>query len=252
MFLTIQTSLLTGAILVLFLENKHLEQNITDRYYERIKPFYHKLTLFAKLVQEFDFAYKYNSKVQHRMCKETKQTIKNLTALAGRSILLGTDLQIMPSKDIDKLCNDINNIWYTHDRYRNEYTSYINFVDYNLRGHLDQIKEAIIAYDPKYSKIEINIDTLPKIAGDFFVEEWQIVQNLTPQYEYWQDKCSFFHKLSIFNIVYVILTIFIYILFPEYEGCIFYAILLGVSLYMFLWCLYNMYNLLKIGNLVIR
>jgi hypothetical protein len=114
--------------------------------------------------------------------------------------LTGSDLQIMPSKDIDQLCHNVNNIWYTYDRYRNEYNSYINFVDYNLRGHIDQIKEAIIAYNPKYSKIEINIDTLPKIAGDFFVEEWQPVQDLTPQYEYWQDKCSFFHSNALLRV----------------------------------------------------
>lgn len=73
MFLTIQTSLLTGAILVLFLENKHLEQDITNRFYKRIKPFYHKLTLFSKLVQEFDFAHKYNGVVKNKMCIGSKQ-----------------------------------------------------------------------------------------------------------------------------------------------------------------------------------
>jgi len=252
MFLTIQTSLLTGAILVLFLENKHLEQDTTDRFYERIKPFYHKLTLFAKLVQVFDFAHMYNQEVKNRMCIATKQTIKNLSTLAGRSIISGSDLQIMPSKEIEHLCNSINNIWYTHDRYLSEYRSYISFVNYNLRDHLNQIEEALIAYNPKYSDETITIDTLPKIAGDFYVDEWQPIQDVTSEYEFWQNKCQFFQKLSKSSIGYTVITILIYILFPEYEGSVFYNILLGISLYLFSWSLYDTYKLMELSKLVMR
>lgn len=252
MFLTIQTSLLTGAILVLFLENKHLEQDITDRFYERIKPFYHKLTLFVKLVQNFDFAYTYNHEVKNNMCLSTEQTIKKLSRLAGRSILIGSDLQIMPSKEIEDLCESINNIWYTHDRYRDEYNSYIRFVNYNLRYHLNQIEETLIVYNPKYSDKTITIDTLPQIAGDFYVEEWQPIQNVTSEFENWQDKCQFFQKLSKCNILYIVLTILIYILVPELDGSVFYDILLGISLYLFSWSLYDTYKLMELSRLVMR
>ena len=252
MFLTIQTSLLTGAILVLFLENKHLEQDTTDRFYERIKPFYHKLTLFAKLVQEFDFAHKYNPKVKNRMCIATKQTIKNLSTLAGRSIITGSDLQIMPSKEIEHLCESINNIWYTHDHYKNDYDEYISFVDYNIRSHLNQIKEALIAYNPKYSNEIITIESLPKISGTFYVEEWQPIQDVTSEYEFWQNKCYYFQKLSKYCIGYTVITILIHILFPEYEGSVFYNILLGISLYLFSWSLYDTYKLMELSKLVIR
>lgn len=252
MFLTIQTSLLTGAILVLFLENKHLEQDTTDRFYERIMPFYHKFTLFVKLVQEFDFAYQYNQEVKNMICIATKQNIKNLSALAGRSILTGSDVQIMPSREIEQLCEDINNIWYTHDGYRSEYHSYVSFVNYNLQDHLKQIKEALIAYNPKYSDETITIDTLPKIAGDFYVEEWQPIQDVTSEYEFWQNKCQFFQKLSKYTIGYTVLTILVYILFPECEGSVFYNILLGISLYLFSWSLYDTYKLMELSKLVMR
>lgn len=252
MFLTIQTSLLTGAILVLFLENKHLEQDTTDRFYDRIKPFYHKLTLFVKLVQKFDFAHKYNQEVKNRICIATKQNIKNLSSLAGRSILTGSDVQIMPSKEIEHLCNGINNIWHTHDRYASEYRNYISFVNYNLQNHLKQIEEALIAYNPKYSDETITIDTLPKIASDFYVDEWQPIQDVTSEYEFWLNKCQFFQKLSKYSIGYTVITILIYILFPEYEGSVFYNILLGISLYLFSWSLYDIYKLMELSKLVMR
>lgn len=158
----------------------------------------------------------------------------------------------MPSKDIEQLCLDINNIWYTYDRYRSDYCSYIRFVEYNIQFHLHQIKESLIAYNSKYSDEEITVDTLPKISGDFYCEEWQPIQYLTFEYEYWQDKCSFFHKLSICNIMYITLTILIYILFPEYEGNLLYNILLGISLYLFSWSLYDIYKLMELNKQLLR
>lgn len=252
MFLTIQPSLLTGAILVLFLENKHLENEMTARFYDRIKPFYHKLTLFSKLVQQFDFAFKYNNEVDNEMCKSTKRTIKSLSRLAGRCIISGSDIGVMTAGELDRLCNDINNVWYTNDRYNSDFHSFVNWADSTLCFHLKQIKEALKAYDFKYSDKTINVDLFPDIAGDFYVEEWQPVQDVTSSYEYWSGKCAFFHRLSLSYIVYIIASLMIYILFPELHDSMFFLYILGISLYLFFWCLYDIYRLMELSKRLIR
>lgn len=55
MAITIVVTIIMGGCIIILVENQHIEGEIASRYHSIMRPFYHKLSLFAKLVQQFMF-----------------------------------------------------------------------------------------------------------------------------------------------------------------------------------------------------
>ena len=48
---TILTTMIIGGCLIILVENQHIKGEIASRYYNIMRPFYHKLALYAKFAQ---------------------------------------------------------------------------------------------------------------------------------------------------------------------------------------------------------
>ena len=53
---TILTTMIIGGCLIILVENQHIKGEIASRYYNIMRPFYHKLALYAKFAQKCMFA----------------------------------------------------------------------------------------------------------------------------------------------------------------------------------------------------
>ena len=53
---TILTTMIIGGCLIILVENQHIKGEIASRYYNIMRPFYHKLALYAKFAQQCMFA----------------------------------------------------------------------------------------------------------------------------------------------------------------------------------------------------
>lgn len=242
---SILTSLLTGGFILFFIENQNAEKDVVSRFNSIIKPFYNKLTKFliyvnwSKSIIHYD-----NPKTGY--IPDLILIMNELSRIAGTSIISGSDVPIMKAKDIDILCDKINNIWYVYDKgwFVREHISIDKGNGYDYLEN--QIKESLKAYNEKYSNPVIDINLLPKVSGEFYVEVWQPVQNITYEYEYWQKKRRFSHYFLLGSIVLMILSLIVILLFSNIIGC-------TIINYITVFCCcvfgYDIYELVKIKNL---
>lgn len=243
--LSILTSLLTGGFLLFFVENQHLEKDVVNRFYSTMKPFYNKLTNYLKYVNWSKSIIKYDD-LNAAYISDLILIMDELSRIAGNSIMSGNDIPVMKAKAIDKLCNNINQIWYLYDKgwFVNEHIS-IN-KDNSFQFSEKQIKESLATYSIKYNNATVDVNLLPKVSGDFYVEEWQPIQNMTYQYEWWQRKCRFSHYFLLGSIGFLMLSLITILLFSDMIG---YPIINIMTIFSCCIFGYNIYKLVKIKDL---
>ena len=241
---SILTSLLTGGFLLFFIENQHIEKDVVSRFYSTMKPFYNKLTNFLKYVNWSKSVIQYDNR-NAAYISDLVLIMDELSRLAGKSIVSGSEILVMKAKAIDNLCEKINNIWYLYDKgwLVTEHISIDKGNGYQYWETL--IKESLTAYNAKYGNSEVDIDLLPKVSGDFYVEVWQPVQNVTYQYEWWQNKRKFSHYFLLCSIGLLMLSLITILLFSNLIGC-------SIINYITVFCCcifgYNIYELVRIKD----
>lgn len=242
---SILTSLLTGGFLLFFIENQHLEKDVVNRFYSIMKPFYKKLTSYLQYLNWSKNIIQYDNRKADYI-SDLIQIMDELSRLAGQSIMSGSDIPVMKAKAIDGLCEKINHIWYLYDKgwFVTEHISIDK--ENGFQFSEKQIKESLTAYNAKYSNSTIDINLLPKVSGDFYVEVWQPVQNVTYQYEWWQNKRKFSHYFLLGSIVLLILSLIVILLLSNIIGC-------TIINYITIFCCcvfgYNIFELVKIKNI---
>ena len=87
--ITILTTVIIGGCLILLVENQHTQGEVITRYYNVMRPFYHKLTLYAKFVQQCLFALVAIDEDGKRYKKKLKDLCFDLKAIANNSIGIG-------------------------------------------------------------------------------------------------------------------------------------------------------------------
>lgn len=242
---SILTSLLTGGFLLFFIENQHIEKDVVDRFYSKMKPFYNKLTKYLIYVNWSKGVIQYkNHKTAY--ISDLIPIMDELSRIAGTSIISGSDIPLMNAKEIDKLCDKINHIWYIYEKglIVRKHISIDKVNGYNYWETL--IKESLTAYNPKYSNLEINIELLPKVSGDFYVEIWQPVQYVTYQYESWQKKRKISHYFMLGSIVLLLLSLIAILLFSNIIGC---TIINYITAFCCLIFGYNVFELVRIKDI---
>lgn len=244
----ILTSLLTGGFLLFFIENQHIEKEVSERFYSLMKPFYRNLTLYLRFLSTCRNAIIYD-KEQSENILALQSIMDKLGRLGGQTIIEGRNIPILDAKKIDQICNDINNIWYYYDKSNTK--CHISF-DNNefIKQH---IKESLLDYSAKYNDSPINLDLLPKVSGDFFVEVWQPVQDISYEYEYWQKKCQCYNWFIFGSIILIITVLLSILIIPEFKYySILFTALTVISCIVFGILIFRMVKLMNISNRIIH
>lgn len=183
--ITILTTMIIGGCLIILVENQHIKGEITSRYYNIMRPFYHKLALYAKFVQQCMFALEAVDDEGKQYQKLLEDKARKIKELAVTAITTGKDYPHLRAKELDSICNDINDIWYCFDRNYDMY-SHLRFSNECL---IEEVRNSLIEYDRSLLNKPINLYLLSKVSGDFFVREWQPIDNIPYHYEYFNQKC---------------------------------------------------------------
>lgn len=183
--ITILTTMIIGGCLIILVENQHIKGEITSRYYNIMRPFYHKLALYAKFVQQCMFALEAVDDEGKQYQKLLEDKARKIKELAVTAITTGKDYPHLKAKELNSICNDINGIWYCFDR---NYDMYLH-LRFSNEFLIEEIRKSLIEYDRSLLNEPINLYLLSEVSGDFFVKEWQPIDDVPYRYEYFNQKC---------------------------------------------------------------
>lgn len=181
---TILTTMIIGGCLIILVENQHVKGEITSRYHNIMRPFYHKLALYAKFAQQCMFALEAVDNEGKRYKQILQDKTKELSRLAADAIISGKDTPYLKPKELNDICENINVLWYIFDRNPEMY-SHLRFSNRIL---IDEVRSALVAYDRNLSKEKIDLYIFPKVSGNFYVKEWQPIDNIPYSYQFFEQK----------------------------------------------------------------
>ncbi len=220
LIVSILSSLLTGCMLLLFVENLHLSNKVFTEYNDILKPFYSKLNNYLKFVGVF-----YHSSNLHTLRNEKNSRILNLIhkiSEDGTAMIITSKgyytIDINP-QELRKLCAQIKaiNEYLCDDEYEEIQTLYqkITF-DTESYVHMQQYLQQCA---PIYANYPINLALLSEVSNNFYDETYLPILFVLPYYYAWQKHDKIFKWIifiTIFiNLISIMLALFCWCCIPN-------------------------------------
>ena len=210
-------ALMTGGILLFFLEVMHLEGAVSREFKDFMNPFYHKLSKYLVFLNH----YRYHLKASDEQGKHFIKQLESISRKGLEAVMSGRDISYLSAKELDVLCDDINNkVWYALDR-GGQLIKNLSIVDhFNEETALKALNEVF----PDDSRKDLDVDLLYKTSGDFYCKIWEPVQHCTWNYEYFVEEERKARDIILcalaFTVVSLLLTMFIGCLHTSIIPCI--------------------------------
>ncbi len=212
------TALLTGGFIILFLENQHIGSNVIERYHFIMQPFMHRLSNYFKFLSSAKsyFSIKKNTK------KDEAEYVLKFNALmddlghyAHPCIMSGQDYPAsnFSAIQLQRLCEDINNVWYYWDNKRNymiEYCSYDSERAERFGKFTREYLNEVFLH--KYDEQKMSLDLISDVSGTFFTEVYEPIQNVPFEYEYWCKQERIFQTTTFCTIGLCLVTLIVILL----------------------------------------
>ena len=206
--ISILTALLTGGFLMFFIESQKVAESVINRFHFIMNPFFRSFSNYVKFIAFFNSCFTFNATKESGYMRILKNDVDKLARLGGKSITSGTDYPVgyFTAKELDSICETINNVWYVIDKNRNDVNNNLGFDTRYAQMHGEEAKKYLQAIFPEYKEELLTKDMLAKVSGDFFVEMYQPIKNISSQYEFWQKKEKEFMKLIFITIIFTVIT----------------------------------------------
>lgn len=191
LIVSIVTALLTGGIIILFLENQHVGANVAERFQFIMKPFMHKLSNYFKFLSSAKVYFRIKNgvnKEEHSYVFTLYNLMNELGHYAHPCIMSGQDYPTshFSSKELQKLCEDINNVWYYWGEKQFYIKPYCEY-DTNRANMFCQFGQSYLneIFPNEYKKNNFSMDLISEVSGRFFTDVYQPIQNVPFEYENW-------------------------------------------------------------------
>jgi hypothetical protein len=208
----ILTSLLTGGVLVLFIESQYLTSAVHSRYDFIMVPFMKSLTAYLRFLSFFKGSYRFNKEEFFQL----KGDIDYLARIGGQTIVAGRNIPTthFSSEEFCSICKRISNIWYIIDCNRHAFYSRVKYED-------PMFSKECLAYlldvSSKYNGHVLTDKSLEDVSGSFYTEFCAPVEDVPAEYEAWQEVDKEFRIISYVSIG---ITLFSLLLFVVWGDCI--------------------------------
>ena len=173
-------ALLTGGILLFFLEILHLEGSVSREFKEVMNPFYHKLSKYLVILNHYSFSLIADK--DDTQARKFKKQVEDISRKGLEAVMTGRDISYLSAKDLDVLCEEINNVWYVLDR--GGQLMHNLRIDNNISK--EEAIEAISESFPAFNGRLFDVALLYELSGRFYNKVWEPVQHCTDNYEYFQ------------------------------------------------------------------
>ena len=245
----ILVAIITGGFLMLFIENQHVASSVNERYSFIMRPFYHKLSNYFKFVGTFSTYMRVKNKKGEYVSTFTG-LVDKMGHLAHDCIMTGQDYPItyFKAEKLENLCNDINNIWFYLDRKYSVFKKYISY-DTDRANLFNEIgNEYLNEVGKKYKGKTWDMPLLMAVSGDFYCNEWQPIQHIPYNYEYWKEKTAEFCKLTIACITVSLVTLVLLLLIRYFIPIWVFTLLTVISIGLLSFTLYKMIKINELSS----
>ena len=239
-------ALLTGGILLFFLEILHLEGSVSREFKEVMNPFYHKLSNYLVIVNYYNYSLIANR--DDAQITKFKKQIEILSRKGLESVVTGRDISYLSEKDLDTLCEEINNIWYVLDRGG----QLMHNLKLDDRISKDEALEAIKESFPVYKGKPLDIALLYDLSSHFYNKVWEPVQHCTDNYEYFQGEEKINRKILINGLGLTLLSLIVIMIWVDMLPVFIPCLLVIVSSTLLAAGLKQLYHVSYISKRLIR
>ena len=249
---TILAALLTGGFLMIFIESHQVANNISERFYFIMRPFFHCFTNYVRFISLFKGCFFFEGTEINGYMKKLKDDLELLSKLGSKSILSGQEYpaNYFTTEELDSICETINDIWYCIDRDYPAFKKIMFDTDYT-----EMLRKQTIGYleevSPKYKGMFLSKELLGQVSGEFYVECYQPVEHVLPEYEYWQRKERQFKTLSMGTIVITLISMLL-LLFHCYIPIFVFTLLCFLCCGLLIFELYKLIRLEDLSKKIMR
>lgn len=177
--LSILTAIITGGFVLIFVEIGNRKNRENDKFEVEFRPFMHKLSAYLRFMSWVSHHIEYPRDLDEHE-KPFKQLVNSLSRYGGRLTMSGGDFGIesFTSEKLDSIADDINNVWYWHDKMHP-----LNLRFDNRSVQTEFIKKELKEINPMYLTLPIDVDLVAKVSGEFYTDIYQLVEHIPRNHE---------------------------------------------------------------------
>lgn len=216
--ISILAALLTGGFLMIFIESQKTAGSVTERFHFVMNPFFRSFTNYVKFISSFKTCFTFKISKDSDYIKRLKDSVEAIAGLGGKAIMSGQDYpaDYFTAKELDSICNTINDIWYCIDTKQNYIDKHLNFDSRHAEMFSEHAKGYLEAISPKHKGVQLTKNLLANVSGEFFTEIYQPIQHILPHYEHWLKKEREFKILALVTVGFTLMTMILVLLLSCY------------------------------------
>lgn len=245
----ILTALLTGGFLMLFIENRHIGDDVESRYHFIMKSFMHRLCNYFKFISTVQTYYVINNGDKEEYVHLFKSLLYEIEKFGNECIMSGQDYPCSKfnARELNDLCDNINRIWYYWDDKHSYMEGHYTYETCKAEqigsiGH-EYLKEV---FPNEFEGRKFSMPLISDVSGKFYCDIWSPIKHIPFQYENWQKVDRKFKNISLITI-WASLTTLVLILLLRYLIPIWIPILLIIICMIGLG--YALYEMIKLNDL---
>lgn len=195
---------------MLFIENRHIGNNVINQYYFIMKPFMHRLCNYFKFISYARTFYVINRGDKEEYVHIFKSLLDKMENFAQPCIMSGIDYQCskFTAQELENLCDEINRIWFYWDDKQNYMKGHYVYKTEEAERFSTLGREYLKAvFSEEFDNREISMSLISDVSGKFYTDVWQPIQNIPYQYEFWQKQDFLFKKLALCSICFSMITL---------------------------------------------
>ena len=217
-----------------------------------MQPFMHRLSNYFKFLSSAKVYFsikKGTKKDEAEYVFAFKDLMDKLSHLAHPCIMSGQDYPTskFTAKQLENICEEINNVWYYWDRKHNYMIDYCSYDTRKAEQFCTLGKECLKEVFPlKYNEQAFSLNLISDVSGIFFTEIYQPIQHVPYEYEYWCRQEKIFQATTFCTIGLCLVTLTIILLLRYFIPLCVINLLTLLSI---ISLVYSLYKFAKLENL---
>lgn len=183
--LTVLTSIITGGLVLVFVEIGNRKNRENDRYDQIMSPFMHKLSSYFRFMS-WSSSYIIYQKPLNGYEEDFKKLVDKMARYGGRATVSGGDygVEYFTADELYQIASEINNIWYYHDKMHPCRLTW----DVRMRGTEDFIAKELKDINPVFLHANRDVNLVAKVSGEFYTDLYQYIEYDTFRHEAYQKQ----------------------------------------------------------------